>query len=197
MGVADNSTQIEIKKTARQIYAEAFMEDEMGFGTTNTQYANFASEEDVKAAYEKDLADKRAAAEREERDAEEDAAENRDVDDDAENIDMDDIDAEIARMQAEILGNIDKMDEELKKDPIQDQKEKIEDKKIEAAEEAMDKRNDVAKEAIKKGDAQNTQKNAEENKAKTDPPKQETSQMEKKAEASKQPPPPKNEANKA
>lgn len=176
MGVADNSTQIEIKKTARQIYAEAFMEDEMGFGTTNTQYANFASEEDVKAAYEKDLADKRAAAEREERDAEEDAAENRDVDDDAENIDMDDIDAEIARMQAEILGNIDKMDEELKNDPIQDQKEKIEDKKIEAAEEAMDKRNDVAKEAIKKGDAQNTQKNAEENKAKTDPPKQETSQ---------------------
>ena len=129
------------------------MEDEMGFGTTNTQYANFASEEDVKAAYEKDLADKKAAAEREEREAEEDAAENRDTfdDDDAENIDMDDIDAEIAKMQAEILGTINKeMDDSLKKDPIQEKKEKVEEKKIETMEEALDKRNEAAKEAIKK-----------------------------------------------
>ena len=97
------------------------MEDEMGFGTTNTQYANFASEEDVKAAYEKDLADKKAAAEKEEREADEEAAENRDtVDDEAENIDIDDIDAEIAKMQAEILGSIEKnMNVEKKSDPIE------------------------------------------------------------------------------
>ena len=96
------------------------MEDEMGFGTTNTQYANFASEEDVKAAYEQDLADKKAAAEKEDREAEEEAAENRDtIDDEAEKIDMDEIDAEIAKMQAEILGTIEKnSDQEIKKDPI-------------------------------------------------------------------------------
>lgn len=113
----------------------------MGFGTTNTQYANFASEEDVKAAYEKDLADKKLAAEREEREADEDAAENRDTvdDDEAENIDMDDIDAEIAKIQAEILGTIEQnMNEEKKKDPVEVKKEEIADKKIEIIEEVMD-----------------------------------------------------------
>jgi len=99
MGVASNDTTIQIKKSARQIYSEAFMEDETGFGTTNTQYANFADEEAVKEAYEKELADKKAKAEKEEREADEDAAENREADDDETfNIDMDEIDAELARI---------------------------------------------------------------------------------------------------
>ena len=32
LGIPDNSTQVELKKSARQIYAEAFMEDEHAFG---------------------------------------------------------------------------------------------------------------------------------------------------------------------
>lgn len=35
MGVPDNSTQVQVKKSARQIYAEAFMEDEQMFGMNN------------------------------------------------------------------------------------------------------------------------------------------------------------------
>ena len=68
MGVVSNDTAIQVKKSARQIYAEAFMEDDM-FGTTNTQFANFADEEAVKEAYEKEMADKAAAKEKAEREA--------------------------------------------------------------------------------------------------------------------------------
>ena len=40
------------------------MEDESQWGTSNTQFAKFADEEAVKAAYEQELADKAAAEER-------------------------------------------------------------------------------------------------------------------------------------
>ena len=76
MGNPSNDTALQVKKTARQIYAEAFMEDETGFGTTNTQFANFADEEAVKAAYEKELADKAAAAEKEQMEADAEEIEN-------------------------------------------------------------------------------------------------------------------------
>lgn len=36
MGVVSNDTAIQVKKSARQIYAEAFMEDESQWGTSNT-----------------------------------------------------------------------------------------------------------------------------------------------------------------
>ena len=90
MGVASNDTTIQIKKSARQIYAEAFMEDELGFGTTNTQYANFADEEAVKEAYEKELADKAAAALKEQMEEEAEAIENQDLDDEVQKQDLDD-----------------------------------------------------------------------------------------------------------
>ena len=80
MGVPSNDTTIQIKKTARQIYAEAFMDDDTGFGTTNTQYANFADEEAVKAAYEQEMADKAAKEEREQMEADAEAIENQDLD---------------------------------------------------------------------------------------------------------------------
>ena len=35
LGIPDNTTQVQLKKSARQIYAEAFMEDETAFGMTN------------------------------------------------------------------------------------------------------------------------------------------------------------------
>ena len=38
MGIQDNSTQIEVKKSARQIYAEAFMDDESDAFRTTTQF---------------------------------------------------------------------------------------------------------------------------------------------------------------
>ena len=49
MGTVDPNQQIEVKKSARQIYAEAFMEDENPM-FRSTQYANFADEDDVKEA---------------------------------------------------------------------------------------------------------------------------------------------------
>ena len=48
MGTVDPNQQIEVKKSARQIYAEAFMEDENPMFRTNTQFADFADEEQVK-----------------------------------------------------------------------------------------------------------------------------------------------------
>ena len=80
------------------------MEEETGFGTTNTQFAKFADEEAVKAAYEKELEDKAAAKEKAERDANEEEAANRDVDDDEASmqIDIDEINAELAAMKAKL-----------------------------------------------------------------------------------------------
>ena len=98
------------------------MEDDTGFGTTNTQYANFADEEAVKEAYEKDLADKAAAAEKAQREEEEDAAEQREADDDEIfNIDMDEIDAELEKIQNELLDSISKEIEASEvKDPVKE-----------------------------------------------------------------------------
>ena len=62
MGIADNSTQIELKKSARQIYAEAFMEDEGDMMRTNTQFVQYADDDAVKEANEKYQADLDAAA---------------------------------------------------------------------------------------------------------------------------------------
>jgi len=62
MGIADNSTQIEVKKSARQIYAEAFMEDEGDGFRTSTQFVQYADDDAVKEANEKYKADMDAAA---------------------------------------------------------------------------------------------------------------------------------------
>ena len=67
------------------------MEDETGFGTTNTQYANFADEEAVKAAYEKELADKAAAAEKEQMEADAEEIENQEHDEPVVIEDLDDL----------------------------------------------------------------------------------------------------------
>ena len=48
MGIQDNSTQIEVKKSARQIYAEAFMDDESDVMRTNTQFVQYADDDAVK-----------------------------------------------------------------------------------------------------------------------------------------------------
>ena len=45
MGTVDPNQQIEVKKSARQIYAEAFMDDENPMFRTNTQFADFADED--------------------------------------------------------------------------------------------------------------------------------------------------------
>ena len=62
MGIADNSTQIEVKKSARQIYAEAFMDDESDAFRTSTQFVQYADDDAVKEANEKYKADMDAAA---------------------------------------------------------------------------------------------------------------------------------------
>lgn len=59
----DNSQALQHKKSAREIFAEAFMEDESMF-RTNTQFANFADEEEIKATYEKEQKLKAQEAER-------------------------------------------------------------------------------------------------------------------------------------
>ena len=53
MGTVDPNQQIEVKKSARQIYQEAFMEDENPMFRTNTQFANFADEDAVREAQAK------------------------------------------------------------------------------------------------------------------------------------------------
>lgn len=61
LGIPDNTQALQHKKSAREIFAEAFMEDDMAFGRSNTYYANYADEEEVKAAYEKEKAEKAKA----------------------------------------------------------------------------------------------------------------------------------------
>ena len=55
LGIPDNSTAIQMKKSARQIYAEAFMEDENPMFRTNTQFAEYADDEALKEEYEKKM----------------------------------------------------------------------------------------------------------------------------------------------
>ena len=50
MGTVDPNQQIEVKKSAREIYKEAFMDDENPMFRTNTQFANFADEDAVREA---------------------------------------------------------------------------------------------------------------------------------------------------
>jgi len=50
MGTVGPNQQIEVKKSARQIYAEAFMDDENPMFRTNTHFANFADEDAVREA---------------------------------------------------------------------------------------------------------------------------------------------------
>lgn len=45
MGTIDPNQQIEVKKSARQIYAEAFMDDENPMYRTNTHFADFDDED--------------------------------------------------------------------------------------------------------------------------------------------------------
>ena len=63
MGTVDPNQQIEVKKSARQIYAEAFMEDENPMFRTNTQFANFADEDAVREAQEKYEEEQKLSAE--------------------------------------------------------------------------------------------------------------------------------------
>lgn len=63
MGTVDPNQQIEVKKSARQIYAEAFMEDENPMFRTNTQFANFADEDAVREAQAKFEEDQKLTAE--------------------------------------------------------------------------------------------------------------------------------------
>eukprot|EP00806_Schmidingerella_arcuata_P002167 Macronucleus_296.p1 GENE.Macronucleus_296~~Macronucleus_296.p1 ORF type:complete len:381 (+),score=132.62 Macronucleus_296:1-1143(+) len=53
MGTVDPNQQIEVKKSARQIYAEAFMEDENPMFRTNTHFANVADDDSVREAQAK------------------------------------------------------------------------------------------------------------------------------------------------
>jgi hypothetical protein len=54
LGIPDNSQAIQHKKSAREIFAEAFMEDET-FKTGGTRFVNYADEAELKEAYEKEL----------------------------------------------------------------------------------------------------------------------------------------------
>jgi hypothetical protein len=53
LGIPDNSQALQHKKSAREIFAEAFMDDETF--KTNTRFAKYADEADVRAAYEAEL----------------------------------------------------------------------------------------------------------------------------------------------
>ena len=62
MGI-DNSQALQHKKSAREIFAEAFM-DEDTF-TKSTRFVDYADEEELKATYEKEKRAKQMAAEAE------------------------------------------------------------------------------------------------------------------------------------
>merc|ERR1719264_2213470 len=53
MGTVDPNQQIEVKKSARQIYAEAFMEDENPMFRRTNQYADYMDEDQAKEYSEK------------------------------------------------------------------------------------------------------------------------------------------------
>ena len=86
MGTVDPNQQIEVKKSARQIYAEAFMDDENPMFRTNTQFADFADEEQVREYNEKYEAEKKMTAEERARQAFEDSLAD---DEDEESIQLD------------------------------------------------------------------------------------------------------------
>lgn len=60
LGIPDNSQAIQHKKSAREIFAEAFMEDETF--TRNTQFVQYADEAELKEMYEKEKRAKEMAA---------------------------------------------------------------------------------------------------------------------------------------
>lgn len=53
LGIPDNSQALQHKKSAREIFAEAFMDDSTF--KTSTRFVDFADEADIKAAYEAEL----------------------------------------------------------------------------------------------------------------------------------------------
>lgn len=77
LGIPDNSQALQHKKSAREIFAEAFMDD--ATFKTNTRFVDFADEAEIKAAYEKELKARMQAAENEEEPAEVVDAEEVDV----------------------------------------------------------------------------------------------------------------------
>merc|ERR1711966_39406 len=79
MGNPTNDTALQVKKSAREIFAEAFMDDEQFY--TRSSQPRFADEDAVREAYEKDLADKAAKADKEQREEDEEEADNREADD--------------------------------------------------------------------------------------------------------------------
>lgn len=54
MGTVDPNQQIEVKKSARQIFAEAFMDDENPMFRTNTRFADYADDDAMREAYEQE-----------------------------------------------------------------------------------------------------------------------------------------------
>ena len=84
MGTVDPNQQIDVKKSARQIYAEAFMDDENPMFRTSTQFNDFADDDAMKAAFE---AEKNMTAEEKAKQAFEDSL---DAEEDEESIELDD-----------------------------------------------------------------------------------------------------------
>ena len=84
MGTVDPNQQIDVKKSARQIYAEAFMDDENPMFRTSTQFNDFADDDAMKAAFE---AEKNMTAEEKAKQAFEEALE---AEEDEESIELDD-----------------------------------------------------------------------------------------------------------
>lgn len=54
MGTVDPNQQIEVKKSARQIFSEAFMDDEKTMFRTNTQFTDFADDDALREAWEEE-----------------------------------------------------------------------------------------------------------------------------------------------
>jgi len=106
MGTVDPNQQIEVKKSARQIYAEAFMDDENPMFRTNTHFANFADEDAVREAQAKWEEDQKLTAEERARRAFEEALED----------------------EEEPLANDDRVDEESREQEPQEDAEDLLDK---------------------------------------------------------------------
>jgi len=53
MGTVDPNQQIEVKKSARQIYAEAFMDDDNPMYRRTNQYADYMDEDQAREYSEK------------------------------------------------------------------------------------------------------------------------------------------------
>ena len=109
MGTVDPNQQIEVKKSARQIYAEAFMDDDNPMYRRTNQYADYMDEDQAKEYSEKMQEEAKLSAEEKARQAFEQSLIDEDEEEDDSQAEADEDEKDLLD---ELTGNVDEEDEE-------------------------------------------------------------------------------------